>query len=50
MWKFLLAFALQPLFIIFMEFVVQYTTYICQEINHSIRKVTKEIKSIWRVV
>jgi hypothetical protein len=50
MWKFLLALALQPLFCIFMEFVVQYGIYVCQEINHSVRKATKEIKSIWRVV
>ena len=50
MWKFLLALALQPLFIIFMEFVVQYTTYIFQEIYHEVRKLKKEMKSIWRVV
>ena len=49
MWKFLLALALQPLFIIFMEFVVQYTTFIFQEIHHEVQKLKKEFKNIWRV-
>jgi hypothetical protein len=48
--KFILALALQPIFCIFMEFVVQMSIYVCQEINHTVRKIINEIKSIWRVV
>lgn len=50
MWKFLLALALQPLFILLTDFIISYSIYVCQEINHSVRKVIKAIKSIWRVV
>lgn len=50
MWNFLLALALQPIFCIFMEFVVQMSIYICQEVNHTVRKIIREIKSFWRVV
>ena len=50
MWKFLLALAVQPLLIILADFIVSYSIYACQEINHSVRKIVKGIKSIWRVV
>jgi hypothetical protein len=50
MWKFLLALALQPLLFIFADFVIEMSIYICQEINHTVRKIIREIKSFWRVV
>lgn len=39
-----------PFSIVLAEFIASYSIYICQEINHSVRKMIKGIKSIRRVV
>lgn len=50
MGKYILAIAIQPLLFIFTDFVIEMSIYVCQEINHSVRKFIHEIKSIWRVM
>lgn len=50
MWKYILAIAIQPLLVIVTDFIISYSIYACQEINHTVRKMIREIKNIWRAV
>lgn len=45
--KYILAILLQPIFFLFTDAIISWFIYVCQEVNHAVRKAIRNIKYIF---